>query len=321
MLHEFAVDPACLTSWELLQRISDLCGFHVGRYVSDFPPRAWQSCVHSALRRKGFQQMKMVEDLLVSLQRRGGLYNSGRSFSGPRDDSAVWLINARRENSVRPFHAIVTDAEREIDSKEISPVAIDPHYGHWCVGTGRRVPREAAALIECLSPLLFQSQDFLLLVDSYFDPNEERYSEAFKAYLAHTSKLPHRFRKIEVHTRLRVDPRADDTARSGRLRFFWESCSGRFPKVVPLGMQVTIQLWEELEGSDSIHARYVLTERGGIKIDAGLDLGKPGQTTDVDLLAPTVYESRLREFQPGSKTYRHLGSLEIQGARRVRDSQ
>jgi hypothetical protein len=263
--------------------------------------------------------MKAVETLLVSLQRRGGLHDSGRSFSGPRDDSAVWLKNARRENRERPFQAIVTDAERT-DSNEISPKEIDPHNGHWCVGTGCRVERTAAALIKCLAPLLLQSRDFLFLVDSYFNPNEYRYCEAFKAYLVHTSQLSHKFRKIEVHTRLHVDPRAGDAARTGRLQFFWKSCSDNFPKIVPLGMKVTIQLWEEIEGSDSIHARYVLTERGGIKIDAGLDLGMLGQTTDVDLLAPNVYESRLREFQPESKTYRHLGKLEIDGIYRVRES-
>jgi len=50
-------------------------------------------------------------------------------------------------------------------------------------------------------------------------------------------------------------------------------------------------------GGETFHARYVLTERGGIRFDVGLDEGPVGETTDVTLLDTQLHITRWNDFQ------------------------
>jgi hypothetical protein len=75
-------------------------------------------------------------------------------------------------------------------------------------------------------------------------------------------------------------------------------------------------LWEERPDGDEMHARYVMTERGAIRIEKGLDIGYPNQTTDVSLVAPDVYRRRWDDFQRNAQIYRFVEEIEIVGTRR-----
>lgn len=64
-----------------------------------------------------------------------------------------------------------------------------------------------------------------------------------------------------------------------------------------VGQCFTIVRWRERDGGDGFHARYVLTELGGIRFDCGLDPGHPGRTTDVTLLDRNLHAQRWEAFQ------------------------
>jgi hypothetical protein len=72
-------------------------------------------------------------------------------------------------------------------------------------------------------------------------------------------------------------------------------------------------LWEQKPDGDKMHARYVMTERGGISIDGGLDLGDESETTDVGLMARSVYQQRWKDFQRNATTYTFVEAIEIEG--------
>ena len=48
-------------------------------------------------------------------------------------------------------------------------------------------------------------------------------------------------------------------------------------------MKVTIFCWREKTGGANFHARYLLTDKGGIGIDAGFSAEGGHQTTDMHL--------------------------------------
>ena len=54
--------------------------------------------------------------------------------------------------------------------------------------------------------------------------------------------------------------------------------------------------WTQRPGGENFHARYVMTELGGIRFDVGLDEGEPGETTDVSILPATLYARRWHDF-------------------------
>ena len=76
-----------------------------------------------------------------------------------------------------------------------------------------------------------------------------------------------------------------------------------FPGVVPRGMKVTMFCWREKIGGEDFHARYLLTERGGIAVDAGFSAEGNHQTTDMHLMSYDLSQEKLRTFTRGAACY------------------
>ena len=58
----------------------------------------------------------------------------------------------------------------------------------------------------------------------------------------------------------------------------------KFGTVIPEGMTITLYRWREKDGGADFHARYLLTDRGGMRIDAGFSAEGRHQTTDIALM-------------------------------------
>ena len=71
--------------------------------------------------------------------------------------------------------------------------------------------------------------------------------------------------------------------------------------------------WKKKEKGEGIHARYVLTEKGGVKIDWGLDTGPEGVTTDVSLMGESLWEKRWKNYQETSETFDLIDKITISG--------
>ena len=80
-------------------------------------------------------------------------------------------------------------------------------------------------------------------------------------------------------------------------------CNRRVVSRLPRGVAITFYLWKERPGGEKLHARYVLTDRGGVRFDVGLDLGDVGQTTDVSILGERLHLLRWKDFQAATAAY------------------
>ena len=56
-------------------------------------------------------------------------------------------------------------------------------------------------------------------------------------------------------------------------------------------MTVTIYRWRQKPGGADFHARYLLTDRGGIRVDAGFSAEGASQTTDMTLMDFALFSS------------------------------
>ena len=65
--------------------------------------------------------------------------------------------------------------------------------------------------------------------------------------------------------------------------------------------------WDKKSIGDVMHARYLLTERGGVRFDFGLKQGELGETTDVQLLDDATYEKRWKDFQEDTAAFDLVG--------------
>jgi hypothetical protein len=82
---------------------------------------------------------------------------------------------------------------------------------------------------------------------------------------------------------------------------------------IPRGVVLKIVRWSEQAGGEKFHARYILTDIGGVRFDVGLDSGDPGQTTDVSLLDFTLYRQRWDDYQQATAEFKYEDEVVVLG--------
>jgi hypothetical protein len=82
-----------------------------------------------------------------------------------------------------------------------------------------------------------------------------------------------------------------------------------FPGVIPKGMKLTIFCWRQKEGGEDFHARYLLTDRGGIAVDAGFSAEGNHESTDMRLMSYDLSQDKLKTFARGATYYDLVGPV------------
>ena len=91
---------------------------------------------------------------------------------------------------------------------------------------------------------------------------------------------------------------SDDPATD--LRVFSKEMQMRLPN----NWTASAFIWEELQRGKRFHARYILTDVGGVGSDFGLDEGKSqGDETDLYLLPDGLRAKRTVEFSTEGNTF------------------
>jgi hypothetical protein len=90
--------------------------------------------------------------------------------------------------------------------------------------------------------------------------------------------------------------------------------SGR--EVIPEFLKCIFIHWKQRDDGESLHPRYVLTDRGGVRIEHGLDEGNEGETTDISLLDETLYRQRWADFQKPTVTFEFVDEVVVKGIRK-----
>ena len=108
--------------------------------------------------------------------------------------------------------------------------------------------------------------------------------------------------RIEFHTEFK--PQIQD---------FSGECKRQLPQKIPAGISLRIVRWKERNQGDGLHNRYILTDRGGIRMAWGLDEGHPGQTDDISLLKPSIYKERWKQYCEEPTAFEFVDECHIQG--------
>ncbi len=276
MVHEYALEPDVLSTWDKFRYFMEQFGVEHGRLISQFPKK-WkryviEACADTEINRKRIEvRLRSIDDRLI---------RSGR----PYDPKQSWLVNAITQHGQNPFHAIIARQNPVNHADVIKADDVSDSTPKWAVRARKRVRRSAMDLAEAIAPLIRISKK-VVLVDPYFRPTERRYQRSLGAILRtgwHSG-----IERIEIHCRTLGNPTE-----------MWENdCRRAFLPCLPNGVAVTLVRWRERDGGETMHARYVLTERGGLHIDYGLDEGNGNQTTDISLLSQADSAERLRDYE------------------------
>jgi hypothetical protein len=293
MIHEFAVEPEVAATWEHFRVLWPGIGVGAGRFLVEYPGK-WRKRVYELADQlsKPVHAHSIKSKLGDAALRRAKLVGaSGRDFDG-----GDWLSNAiRHQVGERRFRAIVARSNAGNRADVLLASEFDPDSEPWRVITQQAIHRNARAMCAVAEPLLRHS-DELALVDRHFNPHLPRYRRPFKAFV----RVRPQWKRLEIHTTTNANVLPADYQRL--------SC------FLPRGTMLTVLLWPSFPAVDALHARYILTERGGIGYDWGLDEGQsPDQMTEVRLVEHERYLELRDQHHRAARVFGTPQCLEVGG--------
>lgn len=299
MLHEYALDPRCLNEWDTFIRLTEQFGIPYGRLISQFP-KTWLRIVHEVCGHFTFRQRQIMGDKLAKLKRQA-LIRSGRKYNS----ATAWIENAIQQHHIIPFHAIIADQNQEELEFVLIAKEIIAETALWSVPREAPIPRTADSLGAAVGPLLKMSKR-ILFVDKRFEPSTLRWQDALRKFL--DLAIDGRASTPDFEYHMQYDHK--DTTKTEE---FYRYCDDELSGLVPAGVEIHLFRWDKKAKGEGIHARYILTERGGIRIDWGLDTGREGETTDVTLMDENLWKKRLEDYYETSETFDLMDKVCIKG--------
>jgi hypothetical protein len=103
---------------------------------------------------------------------------------------------------------------------------------------------------------------------------------------------PGKLKRIEYHVSNKL-----------RASYFSDHLYKKVPHILSRNVIIKFIRWLEADSGDSLHPRYILTDRGGIRIEHGLDEEPGGPTTDVSLLDTNLFKARWDDYQTNQLAY------------------
>ncbi len=292
MLYEYAVEPeAIAASWERFRYIIEKFGYDRGRLISRFPGKWEKAVIDAAIVNKfgEIQFKKLVEGL-----RKAKLHALPRT--GPAYDHELkdWVQNAVNQQVKDPFRAIIAEqgdssrnyilAAAELD--ETHPLMQSPHS--W------EVSQVGTVIANAIAPLL-KSARRVLFVDPYFNIEKPSYREALKACLDVLAAAGRRDLRCEIHF--------GDAAQMPPMSLLREKAPKLLKDVIPSGMSIIFYAWQIKDPGEQFHARYLLTDVGGVGVDPGFDVRGGGRKVQLSLLSIPLHEAKLAAFGLSSTVY------------------
>jgi hypothetical protein len=257
MIKEFAIQPEVMATWSHFRELRADFEVGLGRLISRYP-KTWTRDVCAQVDRninpeQGFGDVRAsaIKNFVTGekhrfIPARGRDFNPGRS----------WLENCEGCKLPNPFHAIVAQANPRNAKCVLIAGDFDRSQPPFAVDFQDDVLRDPEDMAKC-GELLLDVCEELLLVDFYFSPGASRHGDTFRAILEHAARRPRNIRRIEIHTNQHVDQRDYERAFAGALP-----------------PQSNLHVFQWSEPPEGLHARYLLTDLGGIKFDWGFDKGQ-----------------------------------------------
>ncbi len=310
MIHEYALDPEVTFTkdgfWSLLKDF----GVSHGRVLVECPSAAWRKAMEAALIRArnelGAIAFARLQERWADLLRTKAMVRRRTEYGNVT--SSCWIERALAEHQGEPFRAILGSPTNGIEREVLTKEQVDLGDERWETKTQRIVDRDANSIAACVGPIGRISKH-LLLIDPYFN-EDQKWQKSLIAMLTACRANDGHFDQIEVHTReYHMDERSTGRRSpvASKRSILEVELTRSLPGQLPGNVQIRFFVWREREGGDRYHRRYILTERGGVFVEGGLDRGTDGQTTDVGLLNEDVFAQRWREYQRETAAFDLVG--------------
>jgi len=279
MFFEYALDPRSIDNWPTLRSVSENFGPSRGRLLSKFPSNWAREALESVMARPG-DKLRIVEklrDIEKNLLRTKRSYNYDMS----------WMSNALSIQPDEPFHAII--AKTDCDHPCFLHIdELDQSNPLWKVDLDGSIKRIASEIARVSSPLLSISSE-VVFVDQHYS-STAKHGKPLSALIA-AARNGKKLSRLEYHLNAQDNHAAFQSGLEKQLKYI----------DLKLGEEITFIRWQCIDEGENLHPRYILTNRGGLRFDFGLDEGNG--TTDYCRLGEDLWRKRLEQFKPDSKEF------------------
>lgn len=315
---EIAVEPTAVEDFKDLGVLERQFGFEVGRLISFLPAkpkeiRCWKSLFYEHLKTKfppekhkdlELRVMKFLERA-VYRSRNGSVLVDGQSWCdlalqehGKKHFDAILCAGSSSNNAILPFQGLhdPDDAFPEFLYKPI-------HFGDSM--------KDPEIFLENLRPLIGSAKR-LHFIDPHFDPahpeeqNRRRWQSTVRKlsqFLQDANRL-----RIDIYFHTQADCKRDSEE-------FVTDIGNKVAGLFTPFTNLSVVAWSKKRQGINWHARYLITDKAGVALDYGCDVGKD-RRTDVTLLPKEKADERLAEFDPESPSIFNLeASIKTTGTR------
>ena len=300
MIADCAIDPKVMGKWKgSLEKLDDRLGVEHGRLVSQMPKKWIKEVFEIAkeLAKNGEQSemdLKRVEAFLYdSFFRRSVLKKARRNFASDKS----WIESVTECEPA--FDLIIAS----IDSHEENVVSIEnlePKKPPFFQDRSVTIPCLSDEMINSMRLLIEESHEFVI-VDPYCRPefNSSKvslptgYRSTLISLFKYFSKTKTNPQRIDIHTSASLQDTGFDKFDAERDREIWERDFLSKTKNYNLEIPVKINYWnpspEADKKNEKLHARYFLTDKGGVNLDLGFQ-EIPDRENRLSLLSNNEWE-------------------------------
>jgi len=285
MIKEFAIEPEVMATWQYFRELWPQLGAARGRFVAEYPPD-WRNRVCQLA-----YEVSSVKAASIAARLKPPpgttIARCWIPTNRPYDKGKDWLSNAERHQPPNDFYAIIACK----NPRDLRPVLVAGEFNQdqppWKIPTPCENPRTAKNLLGC-AKLLLDHSDKIMLVDRNFDPLKRSFLDPLAAWLQ--SRPPNRsWKRCELHL---GHPLRNGNPDKGVLANHQHLLKHRLAGLIPKGTTLQVFHWLGRPDGKRLHPRFILTERGGLQYDYGLDEGDgPGDTTIVTLMDHDLWQT------------------------------
>ena len=283
MIAECAVEPGVMAEWKHFHSLSGDFSVGQGRLLCEFPAK-WRGAVlriAEELERRGINsslQAQMIVEAFHQGTFRRALVPSCREYVA----TGSWCDSAA---TVEPPFDMVILAKSSGRHNELTAGEFLKHDTRFRRPRQIEVARRADALIDC-GWECFRRAEEIVVIDPYFRPREAQFGKVLGRFLERLDVDGRKPRRLEVHLGLPKPYR--ESIQQGN----WNHWAREH---LPFGWSLRVAHWDRLETGSKLHARYILTNIGGLDYNWGTD-EDPAEHTQVSLLDDEFWEVLYRRY-------------------------
>lgn len=270
LIKRYAIEPAALRRWEDFRYVMEKMSFSEGKVVVTLPKKWIRDFLDSLGEIGDIERQRFV----TKLQR----YKEDRMIASgtPYFQESRWVDNALRAISEHRVEAIlVSDLTISRDSSLSLPTPADIDEEFFSGAREIRCLNSAEGLL-APAKIFLESAFEAVFIDPYFKVTSPNSLLALNEFAKYSCEATH-CSTFVIYTRFEFMPKGSLV----NLRKYFEKYMSNS---IGTGFRITVHFVSEETTRQSFHARYFLTQRGGLRYDKGFQVGNPPELVDISLL-------------------------------------